>query len=372
MTAPATPSADAADADRLDAAVRAVDAPDVVFALSRRGRRVVRCGGSGTAPPVARDCLRYEMGSASKTFTGLLLARLAHRGLLSGGDSALAYLAPGRPPGADPIRLAHLITHTSGLPGLPSGFYRQALPRWWTNPYEDYCGERVVEAFLRARPHHRPGARWYYSNFGVAVLGHALTAATRTPWADLMGDQVLGPLGLAGIGVLPGGPGTDAIGHRRDGVTATPPIAIGGFQAAGAVRATPHDLLGFLEAHLYPERTALSAALLLMRRPVLRRGAGRRHVHTLSWFRHATDHGPVYFHAGATSGQQAFLGFNPGTGTAVAAVATRRFRLGDGFTASAYALLCEGSAGVARHLDADRGAFGVDAGQPGRGQRGGA
>ncbi|MGP4086847.1 hypothetical protein [Streptomyces sp. KR55] len=34
---------------RLEAAVAAADGPDVVFAASRHGRRIVRCG--GTAPP---------------------------------------------------------------------------------------------------------------------------------------------------------------------------------------------------------------------------------------------------------------------------------------------------------------------------------
>ncbi len=73
--------------------------------------------------------------------------------------------------------------------------------------------------------------------------------------------------------------------------------------------------------------------------PVLRRGLGHRHVHTVAWFRHPTDGGPMYFHSGATLGQQAFLGFRPDTGTALAAVCTRRFRARDPFIATAYALL---------------------------------
>lgn len=327
--------------ERLEAAVRAVDAPDVVFALSAHGRRTVRCGGRAPAPPVARDRLRYEIGSASKTFTGLLLAHLAHSGRLSGGDPAVHHLAPGRPAGRDPAGLVHLVTHTSGLPALPAGFYPQALGSWRTNPYAGYGAERLVDAFLRGRPRHRPGTHWRYSNFGVSVLGHALAAATATPWEDLLRAQVLTPLSLGGVALSPGGPGTDATGHGRDGTTAVPALEIGGFQPAGAVRATPHDLLGYLEAHLFPQGTPLAAALRLMRRPVLRRGRGHRDVHTLTWFRHATDRGPVYFHAGATSGQQAFLGFRPATATALVAVATRRVRLRDTFVSTAHALLCD-------------------------------
>ncbi|MDN3297558.1 serine hydrolase domain-containing protein [Streptomyces ficellus] len=328
-----------AETTRLDQAVRAVDAPDVVFAVSTHGRRTVRCGGTAPPPPVPRDRLRYEIGSATKTFTGLLLADLIHRGTVRGTDPAASLLDPARPPGRRPATLTHLITHTSGLPPLPADFYPQALPRWYTNPYAHYPPERVVRAFLRARPRHRPGTRWRYSNFGVAVLGHTLAAATATPWERLLTHRVLHPLGLHGTALRPAGPDRDATGHRADGTTPTPPLRIGGFQAAGAVRATVHDLLTFLEAHLAPEGSPLAAALREVRRPVLRRGLGHRHTHTLTWFRHPAQDGTMYFHTGATSGQLAFLGFRPDTGTALVALATRRYRRDDALIPTAYALL---------------------------------
>ncbi|GAA2416550.1 serine hydrolase domain-containing protein [Streptomyces coeruleofuscus] len=339
----AVPPVDGPLAERLADAVAASDAPDVVFALSRHGRRTVLSGGTAPPPPLPREDLRYETGSAAKTFTGLLLARLIHSGELSGGEPAAAFLARGRPAGANPVTLAHLITHTSGLPALPAGFYLRGLPAWHTNPYARFPAARVVDAFLRHRPRHRPGTRWRYSNYGVAVLGHALAAATRTPWEDLLTDQVLSPLGLDGTTLRADDSGFDAPGHGKDGESPVPPFDAGGFQAAGAVRATPHDLLTFIEAHLDPTGapTQLAAALRAVRRPVLRRGIGHRHVHTIAWFCHPTGGGPMYFHSGATLGQQAFLGFRPDTGTALAALCTRRFRAHDPFLATAYALLAE-------------------------------
>ncbi|MFE6617688.1 serine hydrolase domain-containing protein [Streptomyces sp. NPDC057740] len=335
------PAADATLRERLERAVDAVDAPDAVFAVSRHGRRTLHCGGTAAPPPVAREDLRYEIGSATKTFTGLLLAHLVQRGPLTGGESAAACLAPGRRTDTAPVTLAHLITHTAGLPGLPPDFYVRALPAWRTNPYGRYPAERVTEAFLRHRPRHRPGTRWHYSNFGVAVLGHALAAATGTDWEELLAAQLLRPLGLSGTALRAEDPKTDAVGHGKDGQSTALPFDAGGFAAAGAVRATPHDLLTFLEAHLDPAGTPCADALRAVRTPVLRRGLGHRHVHTTAWFRHPTDGGPMYFHSGATLGQQAFLGFRPDTGTALVALCTRRFRAHDPFVATAYAFLAE-------------------------------
>ncbi|MFF9063407.1 serine hydrolase domain-containing protein [Streptomyces sp. NPDC014882] len=319
-------------------AVDAVEAPDAVFAVSRHGRRTLRSGGTAPPPAVPRPDLRYELGSASKAFTALALTQLIQHGPLTGGEPAVTCLHPGRAPGASPVTLAHLVTHTSGLPALPADFFVRALPAWRTNPYARYPGPRVVDAFLRHRPRRRPGTRWHYSNFGVAVLGHAVAAATRTPWEELLAEHVLGPLALDSTGTRPG-PGGDAVGHGKDGLTPVPPFDAGGFPAAGAVRATPHDLLTFLEAHLDPRGAPPADALLSVRTPVLRRGLGHRHVHTVGWFRHPTDRGPMYFHSGATLGQQAFLGFRPDTGTALVALCTRRFRAHDPFVATAYALL---------------------------------
>src|SRR5690606_11350091 len=133
-----------------------------------------------------------------------------------------------------------------------------------------------------------------------------------------------------------------ATGHRKDG-EALPPFDPGGFQAAGAVRATPHDLLTFLEVHLDPARAPdLAGALDAVRPPVLRRGLGHRHAHTVAWSRHPTDGGPPCFHRGATLGQQAFIASRPDPGTALAAVCPRRYRAHDPFGAAAYALLADG------------------------------
>ncbi|ATY96199.1 CubicO group peptidase (beta-lactamase class C family) [Streptomyces cavourensis] len=342
VDAPGSPST---TARLLAGAAARIDAPDVVLALSRDGVRTVHTGGSAELGPVPRERLHHELGSASKPYAGLLLARLVAQGRVRYEDRAADLLAPGLPvhPAVRRITLRQLLTHTSGLPGLPADFYPQAVPRWSTDPYGNYPADRVVRAFLRARPRHRPGTRWRYSNFAVSVLGHTLAAATGTPWEVLLHQQVLAPLGLGATLLRPGPDGTDATGHRRDG-TPLPALDTGGFTAAGALRATPLDLLTFLEAHLGaagPQDPSMTAALTEVVRPLLRRGWRHAHTHTLTWFHHPSPYGPVLFHAGATLGQQAFLGFRPGTGLAVAATATRRVHRKDTFVATAYELLTE-------------------------------
>ncbi|AIA02040.1 serine hydrolase domain-containing protein [Streptomyces noursei] len=322
------PSGGPALADRLAYALTTVDAPDVVLAVTRRGRRTVVSGGTALAPPTPRQALRYELGSLTKTFTVLLLADLAANGALRLDDPLTARLPrlPLRHPWSGRITLRHLATHTSGLPRIPTDLLIGALVRPYENGYSRYDTERLLRTFAHTRPRHRPGTRWRYSNFGLALLGPAMGHTTGTGYPDLLATRVLKPLGLTGTTLAPGATGTEAVGHRTNGTTPVQSTDMGAFAAAGAVRSTPDDLLTYLEAHLYPQGSPLAGALRAVRTPLLRRGWRHRNTHTLTWYQHPAARGPLLFHVGATFGQQAFLGFHPASGTGLVALATRRGR----------------------------------------------
>ena len=314
--------------DRLTDALAQIDAPDVVLAVTRHGRRTVVSGGTALAPPMPREALRYELGSLSKTYTVLLLASLARSGALSLDDAVTDHLPDLPPVSADlrRITLRQLATHTSGLPRIPRDLVSGALLHPYRNGYAGYDTGRLVRTFARTTLPHRPGTRWHYSNFGLALLGPAMSAAAGADYPTLLGDRVLRPLGLSGTTLGPGTTGTDAIGHRTNGRTPVAGADMAGFVAAGAVRAVPGDLLTYLEAHLFAEDTPLRQPLRDVQVPVLRRGWRHRHTHTLAWYQHPAAGGPMLFHVGATFGQQAFLGFHPASGTGLAATATRRGR----------------------------------------------
>ncbi|WP_326622435.1 beta-lactamase family protein [Streptomyces decoyicus] len=314
--------------DRLADAVALIDAPDVVVGVTRNGRRTVMTGGSALAPPTPRHALRYELGSLSKTFTVLLLADLARAGVLSLDDPLAAHLPelPLPHPNSRRITLRHLATHTSGLPRIPADLIAGALLHPYANGYARYDTERLLRAFARTRPRHRPGTRWRYSNLGLALLGPVMSRAAGAPYPALLTDRVLRPLGLSDTTLGPGTTGTDAIGHRTNGVTPVGSADMGAFVAAGSVHSTPGDLLTYLEAYLSPGDTPLAQPLRDVQVPLLRRGWRKRNTHTLTWYQHPAAQGPLLFHVGATFGQQAFLGYHPATHTGLVALATRRGR----------------------------------------------
>lgn len=150
-------------------------------------------GGAGIADRVAHghDPDRFvEIGSLTKVLTGTVLARLAAEGGV-GFDTPLEECLDDVPGGTG-ITLRHLAEHTSGLPRLPAG------P---TGPPDDpYAGftETALRESLRGLDRTAAGrlGEVEYSNFGYAVLGHALTTVTGRSYQQLVDAYVLLPLGL--------------------------------------------------------------------------------------------------------------------------------------------------------------------------------
>jgi len=184
--------------------------PGLSLALVRQGE-VVWSRGFGFRDlerglPATSQTL-FGAGSVTKSFTCLALLQLQERGLLDVEDPVERYLPlPVRPPGDEPIRLRHLMTHTSGLPALG---YAEALirhhvgtsPRWFP-----LSGVEDMLAFLsEAQPWFLapPGERWFYLNEGYVLLGAVIERVSGKPYADYVREHILQPLEMTRSGFRP-------------------------------------------------------------------------------------------------------------------------------------------------------------------------
>lgn len=87
--------------------------------------------------------------------------------------------------------LGQIATHTVGLPRLaPNHSSASTDPQ---NPYEHFDAAALREALAIVEP--TPGDEPEYSNFGFQLLGHILEAAARRPYAELVRNEVLTPVG---------------------------------------------------------------------------------------------------------------------------------------------------------------------------------
>ncbi len=257
----------------------------------------------GTARP---DSI-FEIGSITKTFTGLLLARMVDEGKVKFDDPVRELLPPGtvpKPAGAE-ITLLDLAIQHSGLPRLPDNMH-PADPR---NPYADYRPADLYR-FLASHGVARPAAPGFlYSNLGVGLLGQALANRAGENYAALLQQEIAGPLGLKDtvVSLSPEQQAHFIQGHDAEHrpVQAWDLDALAG---AGAIRSTAADMLTYLEAQLHPEKfPALAKAI--QQTHELRADALPGMRIGLAWL--YVDKEGFYWHNGGTGGFSSYAFFDP-------------------------------------------------------------
>jgi serine-type D-Ala-D-Ala carboxypeptidase/endopeptidase len=291
----------------------------VVGVIDASGRRVIAHGEQehGGGRPVGGDTL-FEIGSATKVFTTLLLAEMAERGELALDDPIARYLPAGVIPptrGGRQITLVDLATHTSGLPPMDPGFRTTdaANPRALAGQAEalaQYSPDRLYR-FLAAFELKRDiGARYIYSNLGLGLLGHVLALRAGVHFGTLLRQRITGPLGLADSVITPNEDQRSRFAAAHDArLRPVAAMRLDALAGAGALRSTANDLLAFLAAELGDVETPLASAMAAQLAPRRRTGLMRMQT-ALGWHVIQTARGEIIGHGGATVGSVSYVGFD--------------------------------------------------------------
>ncbi len=247
----------------------------------------------------------YEIGSLTKTFCGLLLAQAVTEKKVSPNDDIRDYL-PGNYPGLEwngkPILLKHLVSHSSGLPGVPENI--SSLPGFDSlNPYKNYSLNQLFDYLKRLKLSREPGQLCEYSNLGMSLLGIILEGVYNKPFESLVRENICNTNQMNSTAIQLTGEQLSrfADGYNQDGEP-TPHWELNRFSAAGGLRSTTGDLEHYLGAQL----AEADKVVALSHQPVF---TGRETV-AMAWFIKKTPAGnTLFWHNGATYGSSSFCGF---------------------------------------------------------------
>ena len=283
-------------------------------------RRVLTFGEAGEgARPLAASSV-FEIGSITKSFTGVVLADMVRRGQVKLDDPVAKYLpaevsVPSR--NGRQITLLDLATHMSGLPRFPTG-YEPPDP---ANPYAQYAAEHLHAFLSRYELEHDPGAKFEYSNLGMGLLGHALArAAGADSFQTLVAERVLRPLSMSMTAY--GRPAAIAPwmtrGHNQEGEVASY-FDIAVLAGGGGLNSNVTDLMTYLEANIGEPTSPLEHAMRDAHRgyqaPRPGMGVG------LGWM--MTKRGALNLvgSRGGSAGYSTFIAFDPDTRAGVVVLA---------------------------------------------------
>lgn len=227
-----------------------------------RGKTFIRHRGEMVAgkPDVPTDATLYEIGSLSKTLAGTLMARAVLEGRVGLEDDVRSYLQgdyPNLQYQGQPIRVRHLLSHTSGLPNM--------LPERANTVLEDFTDHRVPGElsalyahygkpdFLRdlhaVRIPRMPGKEYAYSSAGTELTAHILEGVYKTDYTSLLRGFFSDAAAMTSIGIKLGNAEKDrlAIGYHSDNPVPTSPMPQLPWGASGNVKATVPDMVKYLQ-----------------------------------------------------------------------------------------------------------------------------
>jgi len=139
----------------------------------------------------------YGIGSVTKSFTALSIMQLVEEGKLSLEEPVNKYVPLDLKSGEDPIKIWHLLSHTSGIPALAYaeafiGYITGADDKWIpVASYED------IFTFMREANQWaltKPGERWFYLNEGYLILGYIIEKLSGMSYEEYVKKRILEPL----------------------------------------------------------------------------------------------------------------------------------------------------------------------------------
>jgi D-alanyl-D-alanine carboxypeptidase len=243
------------------------------------------------------------------------------------------------------VTLRQLLNHTSGVPDFSgSPWFVQAV----TASLDTAPPPRALLAFVEDQPlRFPPGSEYEYSNSDNVIAALMVEAATGQPFAVVLEEQVLEPLGLDDTS-LP--EGIEMPEPYLPGYVLEPPgppedvselLAAGWAWASGGIVSTPADMNDFVRGYvggdLFGEAVqAEQRSLFIPAAGSEPRGPGLNSA-SLGLFRYQTSCGTVYGHSGNTFGYtQLIVASADGDRSATISISLQRTQNSEGQAADVF------------------------------------
>jgi CubicO group peptidase (beta-lactamase class C family) len=310
----------AAKVDEIFAEWRSLESPGCTVAVAEKGRTLLsRAYGMADLEhdiPITTSTV-FEAGSVSKQFTAAAVLLLVQQGKLALSDDVRKYV-PELPDYGKPIKIEHLIHHTSGLRDWGGIAWVQGWPRGT----RIHTHAHMLDIASRQKElNYEPGTEYSYTNTGYNLLAVIVDRVSGQSFAELSKQLIFEPLGMKHTQwrddftrVVKGR--AVAYVKEEDGFHSQMPFE--NVHGNGGLLTTSEDLLLWNENFIHGKvgGPALIEALL---RPG-RLNDGREIEYAGGLFRLTYEGLQEISHNGATAGYRAYLGRFPEQQLSVAAL----------------------------------------------------
>ena len=209
-------------------------------------------GSAGAKEPMTVNA-RFRLASITKAFAAVLVMQLVEEQRLRVSSTIAQVLPDLKIPRAEQITVHDMLLHRAGSPEEPDALY-------------DAPRSARAMAIETATLAYRPYGEFAYSNLDYFVLQLMIEKITGKPFATVLQERILTPLGMKNTGIakrVSKGIVQGYLGDSTGRLTPEPSVYVENAGAAGAMYGTVADLMLFDQA-LYSERLLKKASIAEM------------------------------------------------------------------------------------------------------------
>ncbi|XOV80384.1 MAG: serine hydrolase domain-containing protein [Aestuariibacter sp.] len=260
----------------------------------------------GTKPT---DDSLYDIGSITKTYTGLVLAQAVTDGIIKLDAPISDYLPQLSQKAikfnATEITIRDLATHLSGLPTDLACYDPNMHPAARLDCFLQHDDNDLLKRLNDYTLNETPGSHYRYSNVGVRILGIILQQLYDKPLVQLFDSVVFQHTGQSDTHAHLATQ-DHARWHRGEHANGIPtPDASSYFNSAGGLKSTVSDMGKYLKFYLQEDNFLADTALTILAGE--RDGLGRAYI----WNTFQLDTEGQYYHGGGTFGTSSWVSLYP-------------------------------------------------------------
>jgi len=251
----------------------------------------------------------YEIGSITKTYTGLLLSQAVYDHKINLDDDIRTYLDDKYPnlvlSDNRPITFRHLITHTSGLPADINCYKGIQTTEEQLTCFKNFKKGDFFKELKNVRLTDDSGKNYHYSGVGLQLVGYILEKVYQSSSYDLFQNYIFSRSGEKNtISVLKNNNNTNlSIGNDSNG--SPMPLINGYYNYAGGLKSTTGSMFDYMKLYLESNDNVVKQA-------IGRLAGDDRYGRAYAWNTYNYDsEKKMLYHNGGTFGHSSWIALYP-------------------------------------------------------------
>ena len=251
----------------------------------------------------------FEIGSITKTYTGLLLSQAVYNGIVNLDEDIRNYIDGSYPNlilnNGKLITVRHLITHTSGFPMNINCTNLGSNAESQLSCFNSFSKTAFFKALKDIKLNDNSGEQYSYSNAGVQLVGYILENRYKLPFHSLLKKYIFSRSGEQNTYAVLTKKENEKLSRGKNSEKQLMPLINKGYQYAGGLKSSTGSMLDYMRMYLESNDPIVIQSMNLLKGNIQN---GRAYAWNTYNYNKETK---MLYHSGGTFGYSSWIALYP-------------------------------------------------------------